>query len=1023
MKIVLVLPDQTKLEELQNWWYPPPSKRKGKPVLPTLGMLYLCAAIQDEHEVIYIDNSVSRLSDEALANRIVEHNPAVVGFGGTMQEWPQAASAAALVKKMDTAIVTVYGGPNATARPEKHIHYFDFVFRGMAELSLKEFLNRLDRRQSVQGIDGLCAKTFDKIAAPAVVNNLDTLPWPDRSRIDLNRYQRKTLHLCGPTDVVITSRGCPFDCRFCSSQFIWDRRYLKHSVDRVIDEVTYMKERYGSRSIHFREDNLTVDRKHLAELCKHMEKLGLQWTCQSRVNSLNEDIVRMMKASGCRLISCGFESINDSTLQYLRKRQTSRQILNAIEIFEKTGMHYTGAYIVATPNEGKKEIVNTIRFARQVAQLPHSLTPTAVSRFVGIPVSELYFQIIKDGLVEYDWQHGELLFPRTYQMSSQAIDELIRETYAAESPDAPAKETAVKCDTVRTPANAGMPVQLTTPQNNTVTVLVRTVGERTENVCYERLAHQVPPAQIRVIRERPFTEALRKTFEIGLRENRKWTCVVDADILVTPRIIEKLVAYAETLDERVFSVIGQIIDKFLGGPKEGGIHLYRTKWFPYAIEQVPTPYEAIRPELFVLNAMKDKGFPFVVTDVVTGLHDYEQYYRDIYRKCFIHAKKHSHKVAGVLPQWQTLAEKDADFKVALAGVKAGFEHHGKASIDTDAPYLRGFEDALRRLMLSEKTELSNRFQPSASSPAHPHVSVVMAAFNAERFIGEAMESVLAQRFGDFELLVVDDGSTDNTVSIVESYNDARIRLIRQPHKNFAAAMNRGIQESRGEFVMTADSDDRIEPDYLRKMTDAARACPGYAYYYPEIFTLMDEQGRIGDNPWRYREFENPEALAEFLLIHGFSPIPNAGSLKRRSLFARTGLYRDLDRVVDYEFLTRNALNIRFKRADGVSGYLCRIRPDSISRQMTPRNKITADAMEAMLTRYSPEILCPSLKTIAPQQRQAAFIRYVITVFSAHAKRHAGRGGEYFVQAARRIQQRWVAEQTQTPCQRPIVLSS
>jgi radical SAM superfamily enzyme YgiQ (UPF0313 family) len=270
---------------------------------------------------------------------------------------------------------------------------------------------------------------------------LDGLPWPDRGQIDLNDYQRQSFGMTSPTDVVITSRGCPFDCRFCSSQYIWDRRYLKRSVDSVMRELQYMKDVYGTRSVHFREDNLTVDKKRLWDLCSRLQSAGLDWTCQSRVNSLDLETVQVMKDAGCKLISCGFESVNDSTLQYVRKRQTARQVIDTIEIFELVGIPFTGAFLVATPNEGKREILNTIRFVEEVAKLPHSRTPAVVNRFVGIPISDLYLRIIEDGLVEYNWCDGELLFPRTYTLTSAEVDEFIRE-------NSPASAASSECRTM-----------------------------------------------------------------------------------------------------------------------------------------------------------------------------------------------------------------------------------------------------------------------------------------------------------------------------------------------------------------------------------------------------------------------------------------------------------------------------------------------------------------------------------------------------------------------------------------------
>ena len=134
MKVVLVFPHITKLDELSDWWYPPASKRKEKrKVIIPLGMLYLCSSIQANHEAVFIDNSVHRLSDDQLVDLCLKHEPDVVGFGGTCLEWPQASSVAGKIKSRSHKILTVYGGPNATARTEKHVRYFDYVFRGMAE--------------------------------------------------------------------------------------------------------------------------------------------------------------------------------------------------------------------------------------------------------------------------------------------------------------------------------------------------------------------------------------------------------------------------------------------------------------------------------------------------------------------------------------------------------------------------------------------------------------------------------------------------------------------------------------------------------------------------------------------------------------------------------------------------------------------------------------------------------------------------------------------------------------------------
>ena len=289
-----------------------------------------------------------------------------------------------------------------------------------------------------------------------------------------------------------------------------------------------------------------------------------------------------------------------------------------------------------------------------------------------------------------------------------------------------------------------------------------------------------------------------------------------------------------------------------------------------------------------------------------------------------------------------------------------------------------------------------------SAPNTPLVSVIMPAYNSERFIREAIDSILSQRFEQFELIVVDDGSTDQTVPIIRSYQDPRLRLIRQAHQYTAAATNRAIQEARGRFILGVDSDDKIEPNYLGQLVETARAYPDFDYYYPEIFKLMDADGRFQEPSWRYRDFEEASILPAFLFTRGFLPIPHPGALKRRAMFERTGLYRDQRNLIDFEFMTRNALNIRFKRAVNAVGYCYRWRPDSISRQMEHRNRHAAAALEAMVDQYEPHILCPPLREIPPEQRRIKFLRFAVGVFENYAKRHAEQGGQYYHHVAQRL---------------------
>ncbi len=276
-----------------------------------------------------------------------------------------------------------------------------------------------------------------------------------------------------------------------------------------------------------------------------------------------------------------------------------------------------------------------------------------------------------------------------------------------------------------------------------------------------------------------------------------------------------------------------------------------------------------------------------------------------------------------------------------------------------------------------KADLSRH--PSAASV--PFVSVYMAAYNSQDTIRQAMASVLAQTFGDFELLVIDDGSTDGTEAIVRSFSDSRIRFLRQRHQGFAAAMNHAIQEARGEFILGVDSDDFIERDYLRTLTDYAERYSGYDYYYPSVLKIVDPFDPSFQDRWVYENFENNQRLVPFLFACGYSPIPNAGSLKRRSMFERTGLYRLVETASDFDFLTRNALSIRFKRADGVAGYHYRVLPASNSKRMQPRHRVTCQCLESMIHQYPDSLLCPGLSVVRnPYERKKKFFDHIISIY-------------------------------------------
>lgn len=206
---------------------------------------------------------------------------------------------------------------------------------------------------------------------------------------------------------------------------------------------------------------------------------------------------------------------------------------------------------------------------------------------------------------------------------------------------------------------------------DSVLAVIRSSGERTTELCQQLVSEEVPTDNIVIIRETPFTKAIRKTFKLGIERGLPWTLAIDADLLIRINAIRDLLQFAQQMDENVFELQGLVLDKLFLTFRPGGGHLYRTSLLLKAIEQIPHESLSGRPETTTIRNMESHGYPWVQSDILFGLHDYEQYYRDIYRKGFQHGKKHRRYIPYLKPLWQRLGKKDPDYRVAHMGLEVG----------------------------------------------------------------------------------------------------------------------------------------------------------------------------------------------------------------------------------------------------------------------------------------------------------------------------------------------------------------
>lgn len=212
-------------------------------------------------------------------------------------------------------------------------------------------------------------------------------------------------------------------------------------------------------------------------------------------------------------------------------------------------------------------------------------------------------------------------------------------------------------------------------------ICVRTIGERTEKCLIDRIKDEFPSIQLAVASDYPSSKTLEKAFHLALESGKRWSIQLDADLLLMPAALQKMFNALRELHQNVFAVRFLIADPLLGTVRFAGNQTYRIDYIPYALPFAKKSHEKLRPDRHVIEKMEAQGYLFAdVKQEVIGVHDIEQFYRDIYRKCFVYSFKHLNKADEFIPYWRS-DESNLDFKVARKGFADGVQYVRPVQID------------------------------------------------------------------------------------------------------------------------------------------------------------------------------------------------------------------------------------------------------------------------------------------------------------------------------------------------------
>ncbi|HYA78286.1 MAG TPA: radical SAM protein [Verrucomicrobiae bacterium] len=368
---------------------------------PPLGLGYVAAYLK-QHGISVGIVDCTFLNQKQALKKIIDSKPQVIGIQSMYSMRNKSIELAHLLR--DHCELLVAGGALPTTQPEVFLRNFDVAVIGEGEQTMLEIVDELANGGDLSQIKGIAYKDkatgqVKRTSPRELVDDLDTLPPPSRDLFDNYSYKKYYFRRFGyKTSVIMTSRGCPFTCDFCSRPVFGDE-FRARSASKVADEIEEVIS-LGYNRIWFADDCFTLNRKRLIEVCDEIIKRGLKigWECLSRVDTLDSVTADKMKQAGCVRMFFGIESGNDSVLKIMNKQITTKQAYIATHLCKKNGIKAGAFFILGYPGENDKTILNTVKFA---SSLPLDyLSFTLPYPIPGTPL----FERLSGELVSEEWE-------------------------------------------------------------------------------------------------------------------------------------------------------------------------------------------------------------------------------------------------------------------------------------------------------------------------------------------------------------------------------------------------------------------------------------------------------------------------------------------------------------------------------------------------------------------------------------------------------------------------------------------
>ena len=392
--------------------------------MPVIGLAYIAGVLQqDGHQVKAIDQFTYGMTIPKVVEQVREFKPDVLGVGMLTPSTPVALAIAEATRQALPECRIVAGNVHADIFYKEILQgsEVDFVVHGEGEYTISELVGAFesgdDDYSKIHGISYLDPEgEVRKTPVRPVIADLDSLPYPAWNLFPYTRYGLLPFaDVAHPVLSMTGSRGCPYRCEFCSLLYTGSN-YRKRDPIKIVDEYEYLHERYGVKQVGFVDPIFPLNKKVLFQFCEELMRRGLHkklcWLSETRVDRIDRESLRIMRASGCRRVLLGIESGVDLLLENVNKTFTTETTRKAVRMLREEGIDSVGLFMIGLPGETPEMTRQTIDFAKS---LDLDFAKFAIT--VPFPGSQMFEDLRREGRLDRDdWENWTTFQPDPEKM-------------------------------------------------------------------------------------------------------------------------------------------------------------------------------------------------------------------------------------------------------------------------------------------------------------------------------------------------------------------------------------------------------------------------------------------------------------------------------------------------------------------------------------------------------------------------------------------------------------------------------